>query len=306
MIEDVRLALFLQTVNGLLLTPEDVTHVLARPGLNPRDLEQALVSPEARMGIAGRPGWFDDSRRMMDQAHANGARWVHCGDEDYPEQWRTMSMAPLVFSYLGAPCWKNARTISVVGSRTPMAETRIWMQRELGLFLKTNAVTVVSGGARGVDQWAHRLAVDYGRPTVCVLPTGLLNPYPFGQDQLWKAILEMGGCLLSTFRLDDPLRKWAFHIRNRWIAGMSRVCFVTEANRRSGSMLTATLATEEGREVCTLPVFPMGEQGLANLDLISNGAVMIRDCRDLEVLMDFSSPTLFESAEREKQKERVH
>ena len=71
-------------------------------------------------------------------------------------------------------------------------------------------------------------------------------------------------------------------------------------------MLTATLATEEGREVCTLPVFPMGEQGLANLDLISNGAVMIRDCRDLEVLMDFSSPTLFESAEREKQKERVH
>ena len=112
--------------------------------------------------------------------------------------------------------------------------------------------------------------------------------------------------MLSTFGLDDPLRKWAFHVRNRWIAGMSRVCFVTEANRRSGSTLTASLAIEEGRDVCTLPVFPMGDQGLANLDLISNGATMIRDYQDLEVLMDYSSPALLESAKCEKQKQRIH
>src|SRR5690606_30260774 len=132
-----------------------------------------------------------------------------------------------------------------------------------------NSIGVVSGGARGVDQWAHRLAVDYGNPTVCVLPTGILNPYPSGNESLWRAILEGGGCMLSTFALDEPLRKWAFHARNRWIAGLARVCFVAEANRRSGSLLTANLAACEGREVCTLPVFPLNGQGLANLDLIS-------------------------------------
>lgn len=76
------------------------------------------------------------------------------------------------------------------------------------------------------------------------------------------------------------MRKSFFHQRNRWIAGMGRGCFVAEANRRSGSLIAATRAGEEGRELCTIPVGPLATQGLGNLDLLADGAALLRDHRD--------------------------
>jgi DNA processing protein len=188
-----------------------------------------------------------------------------------------------------------------------MAETRMWMQRELGRFLRAGGAAVVSGGARGVDQWAHRLCMDEGLPTLCVLPSGLLNPYPPGNQEFWERVVEGGGALLSTFPLREPMRKHHFHTRNRWIVGFSPAVFVVEANRRSGSAMTAGLAREEGREVCTLPVFPHSEQGLGNLDLIGGGATMVRDHEDLAVLWDRcrSSPAFFEGMNREGEEDGV-
>jgi len=158
------------------------------------------------------------------------------------------------------------------------------MQRELAPFLRECGVQVVSGGARGVDQWAHRLAIDSRQSTVCILPSGLLNAYPPAAEPLWARILESGGCLMSTCALNEPMRKHFFHVRNRWIAGLSDLCLVVEANRRSGSLLTAKLANDESREVCTLPVSPMSSQGLGNLDLLMSGATMVRDRHDLRTL----------------------
>jgi DNA processing protein len=302
---DPRLGIFFQSLSGLELTPDDVAGVLKRGGLSARETAEGLVSEKSIEGLKARPHWYEEAKRIWARSLENGVQWSHPGSEDYPPLWRTLSTAPVAFSYIGRPVWLEHELLAVVGSRTPLTETRIWMQRELGYMLKNTPIGIVSGGARGVDQWAHRLAIDFGRPTVVVLPTGILNPYPFGHEELWRRVLEGGGCLLSTFSMDEPLRKWAFHVRNRWIAGLTRVCFVAEANRRSGSSLTAMLALEEGREVATLPVFPIGEQGLANLDLIGEGAHLIRDRGDLEQLCR-SRPTLFKSTQGEEQEERVH
>lgn len=302
---DLRLAFLLHTLNGLELTPEEAALVLRSHALTVRELVAELREiPAVGEYLGANRNWYSDSLKVLERSRESGVSWVMYGEEDYPDLWYQLSKFPYVFSYRGSPCWKSHPLLAVVGSRTPMTETRYWMQRELGHFLKLNAVGIVSGGARGVDQWAHRLSLDFGRPTVCVLPAGVLNPYPFGQEKLWQRVIEQGGALVSTFSLEEPLRKWAFHVRNRWITGMSRVCFVVEANRRSGSTLTAQLALDEGRDLCTLPVFPLGDQGLANLDLLSSGAIMVRDHRDLKQLC--SSPTLFQCANSEEQKQRVH
>lgn len=291
---DYRLALLLHVPLGLPLSGADLENLTSSSELdveNRDDVVRHLVSSAAAKYIASCPNWVAKAQEILHQSTEAGIRWSYFGQADYPSNWSALSRRPAIFSYLGEPSWLNVPMIAVVGSRTPATDTLNWLQRDLGAFLRRHRVGVVSGGARGVDQWAHRLALDCGRPTVCILPSGLRNPYPYGREALWSEILARGGCILSTCALHEPMRKSFFHIRNRWIAGMAPVCFVAEANRRSGSLLTATLAIEENKEVCTLPVFPTATQGLGNLDLICNGAVMLRDQYDLTTLWHRACPS---------------
>ncbi len=227
----------------------------------------------------------EEARRILEVSYNRGIVWSHRECSDYPRLWKSLSRSPLLFSYMGRPVWNDRPALAVVGSRTPMRDTLLWMQQEFGAFLRECDVAVISGGARGIDQWAHRLAMDRRRATVCVYPSGLLNPYPPGFEATAERILAEGGALISTFGLEEGMRKDFFHIRNRWIAGLSGATFVAEANRRSGSALSARLAVEEGREVATLPVFPMSAQGLGNLQLLNDGATLIRDAIDLAALV---------------------
>lgn len=285
---DYRLCALLHLPLGLKVQSIDIEKLLA-PELDPNSKEQvvaSLSSIEAKIYLEKHPDWPEISRAILVTSERHGIRWLHLGHENYPQSWSALSYRPAIFSYQGEPAWLECEFISVVGSRTPATDTLLWMQRELSAFLVGRKVGVVSGGARGVDQWAHRMALDCGRPTICILPSGLLNPYPFGRENLWRQIRDNGGCMISTCALEEPLRKSFFHIRNRWIAGLAPLCFVAEANRRSGSQLTAKLAFEEHKTVCTLPVFPTATQGLGNLDLIADGAIFLRDHLDLQVLWD--------------------
>ena len=199
----------------------------------------------------------------------------------YPELWRELSTQPQEFTMVGSPVWQTHRLISIVGSRHPMDDSIVWMERHLPELLRIDDIAVVSGGARGIDQLAHRIALECDRPTVCILPTGIKSPYPFGIEPLLKNIVSKGGAVLSTYADHQVLRKSHFAIRNRWIAGISKVCLVVEANHHSGSMLTAQLAQNEQRVVATLPVSPLSAQGLGNLQLIHDGAQLIRHSADL-------------------------
>ncbi len=301
---DKRLHLFLHCLQGLTLSEYEVSLLLMGP-LDGPDCMEHIQSPGARAYFNRNKNWLDISERIFEQSAARGIAWCHLGMRQYPQAWRQMTRAPLIFGYRGQPCWQTHPLLAVIGSRTPMDDTKLWMQRELGHFLKNCGVGVVSGGARGVDQWAHRICLDSRQPTVCIFPSGLMDPYPFGGEALWQRILEQGGALISTFSLEEPLRKWAFHIRNRWIAGLSPACFVVEANRRSGSALTAKLAQQEDRAICTLPVFPHSQQGLANLDLIAEGAAMIRDYHDLRQFWDLLVPAGFQAAQCEQQEDDI-
>jgi DNA processing protein len=253
-----------------------------------------------------------EAHRVWEISLDEGIRWSWPGENDYPAGWTNLldKVGPPLFSYKGEPVWTQWPLISVVGSRTPMRDTCLWMQMELPRFLALEPAAVVSGGARGVDQWAHRLCMDAGRPTVCVFPSGLHNPYPPGFEGFSERILATGGALVSTYALEQGMRKRFFLERNRWIAALSTVTFVVEANRRSGSSMTAKLAREEEREVCTLPVFPRSVQGLGNLDLLNEKASMIRDHQDLLGIFRLNkwrlSPGSLERLEGDGEENKIH
>ncbi len=286
---DWRLNLLLHCPLGLTLSPTELETLVTSPValLEPQEAQNIVLNPRGRAYLMRNSDWQEVSKKILKISYEQGIHWTYPYQWDYPRAWLELSVRPAVVSYRGEVVWNQERALlSVVGSRTPRPDTVLWMQRELPALLMSRNIALVSGGARGVDQWAHRLCMDSGRPTICVFPSGLMSPYPLGCETLWRRILNLGGALMSTFRLQQPIHKGLFAVRNRWIAGLSRATFVVEGNRRSGTLLTGQLAVEEHRTVCTLPVFPMSSQGLGNLDLLAQGALMIRDHADLTILCD--------------------
>ena len=262
----------------------------------PRTLEKLFSQPEPHSWreilelldgdpfcrITSSQGWCSERWSCLDRwSEQHSLHWTYPGDANYPWRLQSLSIPPLILCYKGVPIWKNVELISVVGSREPTRDSLDWMRRHLLTMLENAEVGVASGGARGIDRAAHELSILAGRPTICFLPSGILRPYPGNHHSLFANIVESGGALISGFAPDAEMRKSYFHARNRWIAGISSVTCVIEAQRKSGSYLTAKMAMGEGRAICTLPVSPMAGRGLANLDLIFDGAYMLRDQADL-------------------------
>lgn len=286
---DCRVALLYQTFSGVRFSEDQFRRILA-PAWNGQDqaaaIEQIADHPLAKTWR----DWWPRFEDLYGQAEVKGVRWAYPGHPQYPKPWNHLSTSgPCLFSYIGEPVWCSLPMISIVGSRSPSRDTCLWLQKEIPRFFNLAPFSIASGGARGVDQWVHRLSVDHKRPTVLVFPSGVLNPYPPDSGDLIQRILAGGGACLSTFALNQTMRRHLFVIRNRWIAGLSSLTFVAEARRRSGSSLTGKLARDEGRVLCTLPMSPMTEAGLGNLDLLATDrAHMIRHAEDLAAIADFN------------------
>lgn len=204
-------------------------------------------------------------------------------DPKYPTCFYGVESPPLVWSYQGTPAWFEPRRLAVVGSREPSKDTQQWMSSEFLKFCQSQEWVIVSGAARGVDQLAHLGALKTRSKTIAVIPAGLSKLYPFDFLRWRDAIVDTGGCVVSQFPLEAEMRKQHFHLRNRLIAALSPGLFVVEANRRSGSRMTADYALTLGRELSALPVHPMNANGLGALDLLFDGSQTIRDAEDLKM-----------------------
>lgn len=229
---------------------------------------------------------FSPSKKALEWCSNQRINVVFVGHPDYPDPLMREEKPPVVLIYKGKPCWKKNVGLSVVGSRNPSSYSLQWMDEHFAEVLKKRKVLVISGAAQGVDQKAHALSLRAGLPTVCFLPCGLKKIYPLSFKEWERPILESGGALVSAFSPFQEVFKSAFHKRNQWIAAFSNLIFVVEAGRRSGSMMTARLALERGKNICTLPFHPIMERGQGSLDLIFDGAYMLRDDKDLISLVD--------------------
>ncbi len=225
---------------------------------------------------------------------AVGARVHVAGCPGYPEH---LAQA---WPELGAPLWLFTRgggvrlpegpAVAVVGTRHPSLDG-LCTARELGKLLAARGVTVVSGMARGIDQAAHRGALDGGGRTVGVLGTGFGVDYPAGDEALREEVAASGG-LATELPPGARPNRWHFPWRNRIISGLADATVVVEGRARSGALQTARLAAAQGREVFAVPGSLHAPASRGPLDLIRDGARALTRLEDvLEIVEHGTVPS---------------
>lgn len=224
-----------------------------------------------------------DLEAELENMRRAGIRAITILDQDYPDRLKEIHDPPpllYVQSKAGEALRpKLHRAVAVVGTRTPTPYGRsvaYKIARELGEL----GVTVVSGLARGIDSTAHRGALESGSPTVAVVGTGLESVYPPENVQLAREIADQGA-VISELYMGAPVLQGNFPARNRIISGCCEGVVVVEAGERSGALITANLALDQGREVFAVPGPITSEKSKGCHELIKQGAVLVRSVEDV-------------------------
>lgn len=261
-------------------------------GITPRQLlalavdhaTASRVLAEIREGRAG--GESDrafaneiDPDDIAAAAAASGARVVPWGSPDYPSRLRHIHDPPALLYVIGEPPDDPGTVVAVVGARR-CTELGREVARELGRALGMAGATVISGAARGIDAAAHAGALAAGGRTVAVMGCGVDVIYPSGSRKLIERIRSAGTVVTEHAPGTPPLQR-NFPARNRIVAGLSHATVVVEGAKGSGSMITAEHAMEFGRDVFAVPGPVTSELSAVPLQLIRDGATMIRDAGDL-------------------------
>lgn len=204
---------------------------------------------------------------------------ITLADANYPQALLQISDPPPILYAKGQLKWLNTPAIAVVGSRnaSPQGEKNAV---NFSQALANHGYTIVSGMALGIDGAAHRGALDATGATIAVVGTGLDIVYPARHRKLAHEIVEHG-LIISEFGLGTPSKAHNFPRRNRIISGLSNGCLVVEANVQSGSLITARLAAEQGREVFAIPGSIHSPVAKGCHQLIKQGAKLVDDIQDI-------------------------
>ena len=208
-----------------------------------------------------------------------GCQIVTRDDAAYPPLLKEIADAPLVLYVRGEIKPEDTLSISLIGSRSAKDYGR-QVSHRFSYQLAQRGVTVVSGLARGIDTNAHRGALDAGGRTLAVMGNGLSLIYPAANDKLAEEIVQ-SGALISEFPMGmQPLGK-NFPRRNRLISGLTLGTVVVEASNRSGALITARHALEQGREVFAVPGPIFSELSTGTHKLIREGAILVHSVEEL-------------------------
>lgn len=260
--------------------PVSFRQLLQRYGTALKALD-ALPALMARGGQTGRgTGDIPSADRIAAEIDAGGriaARLVVLGDADYPPRLAAVDPPPPVLWTRGRVDLPSQETIAIVGARIASAGGQR-LARGLADALGQAGFVVVSGLARGIDAAAHAGALDSG--TVAVLGGGVDDIYPPDNTDLYARIVEQG-CIVSESPMGARAQARDFPRRNRIISGLSRGVIVVEAELRSGSLITARLAAEQGRDVFAVPGSPLDPRSKGPNDLLRQGAILCEGVDDV-------------------------
>ena len=221
---------------------------------------------------------WDTILRQLDMLDKTGVNIITCQDELYPQNLLNIYDRP-AFLYVLGHLEKNDINLAIVGSRNASTYgkyTTDRISRELAL----RGITIVSGMARGIDSCAHRGALAAQGRTIAVLGSGLDVIYPPENKKLFAAISQ-NGAVISEFPMGTQPLPYHFPARNRIISGLSYGVLVVEAGEKSGSLITAKLAMEQGREVFAIPGTIDSASSRGSNSLIKQGAKLIENIDDI-------------------------
>lgn len=223
----------------------------------------------------------------LEAAAKLGAIYLHLDQAGYPLPLAAIEDAPPVLIVLGDVARLDGQVVGIVGARNASANG-MKLARDLGNGLAAAGWCVASGLARGIDGAAHQGALSAGPKaagTLAVVAGGVDNVYPRENAALRETILEKGGAIVSEMPPGFAPRDIHFPRRNRIISGLSRGVVVVEAALRSGSLITARMANEQGREVMAVPGSPLDPRCRGANRLIREGAALVEDTEQvLEIL----------------------
>lgn len=213
-------------------------------------------------------------------------RVVSFFDQEYPEKLRQIYQPPLIIFARGDISLLQEKIVTIVGARSATVYSKSVIDELVPNILKDNYV-IASGLAKGVDRMAHEATLNNGGKTIAVVGNGLNHYYP-AQNQALQTKIEQKGLIISEYLPDTPPRPFRFPERNRILAGLSQSVVVTEAREKSGSLITANLATQENRDVYALPGPITSDLSKGPNKLIESGAIPIIDFKLNEERFDNS------------------
>ena len=259
------LAAFGSAEKSLAATSEELAQI---DGLTP-DVRQQLIDGRSRAPLA----------QELELIEQHQCHIVTLNDEFYPPLLKQISDPPVLLYITGQLPIVDTLSVAIVGSRSP-TEYGKTISQQLSHQLAARGITVVSGFARGIDTCAHRGALEAGGRTVAVFGCGLSIMYP-ETNQALAAEMIKSGALVSEFPMTMPPRGANFPRRNRVISGLTLGTLVVEASDRSGSLITARHAAEQGREVFAVPGQIFSNVSRGTHSLINQGATLINSVDDI-------------------------
>ena len=237
---------------------------------------------------------FSDWERVEQEIQfiqRNRIRPLFITDKDYPSRLFSCNDAPVLLYYKGEANLNAPRTIAVVGTRG-CTRQGVRMTEEIITELAPYGVTIISGLATGIDTVAHRSALQNGLPTLSVLPLGLDAVYPAINRPLAREILRSAGGLLTESMTKNNGDTYLFPRRNRIVAGCSDAVLVVESGTKGGSLITAELATDYGRELFAIPGRPNDPKSQGCHALIKqHKAHLVESGDDLAICMGWEKIT---------------
>ena len=209
-------------------------------------------------------------------------------DENYPELLRQIYDPPIILYVKGSLTPRDKNSVAIVGSRMTTAYG-INTARKFGYQLAYMGVTVISGGARGIDTAAHQGALTAKGRTIAVLGTGINQVFPAENAALFDKIAAHGA-LITQFPFNRPADRQTFPIRNRIVAGMTLGTVVVEANLTSGALITANMAVDYGRQGFAVPGQIDNPRSKGCHDLIKKGAKLCESAEDIVTEFEYLFP----------------
>lgn len=240
------------------------------------------------------PELVEKAQRLMQFCQIN---MVFYDDPNFPLLLKEIPDIPFLLYYRGVLPDADKAAVAIVGTRRPSGNG-IKTALQLGTECGHVGIPVISGLAHGIDTFAHRGAVEGGGFTAAVLACGLDQLYPKSNARLAGHILEKGGCVISEYAPGEPPLAYRFPQRNRLISGLSRATIVVEAPAKSGALITADFALEQGRDVCVCTALLDSIQNSGGKKLAEDGAIPVQCAGDL--LREWTNPVLQYSQREQK------
>lgn len=264
-------------------TPEAVfrtgeAELRARSGLKESEI-QAIGRARKELGAC---------EKAWEGLAGKGIRMITCREKNFPERLQVIPNPPACLFVKGELPAEDVPAVAIVGARDATGYG-VGLAERIAEELSRDGCWIISGLAHGIDRYAHKGAVKAGGRTCAVLGCGADICYPKENYFLYEEIQEKGGAVLSEFVPGTPPLPMHFPIRNRLISGLADVVLVVEARKRSGSLITAECALEQGKEVFAAPGRMNDPLSRGCLELIRDGAQILTDIRDIREFLSLPS-----------------